>query len=863
MDDLGDRQRHLKRALEARWHEVEPAVESRTDAAAAPPGKPRLAYVSPMTSSRIGLTDQCSSLLLALAEHYRLTLVVDPVSQTTELPGQPPVAAVISAQEFAARAHEFDRVLYRVGNARTHAWQLPLIQRHPGTVVLDDVFLFDAVSGMQDKGLEPGALRRQLYDDHGYAALLRLEAAEADQGRQRLTDFPVNGAVIREAAGILVNSNQTRSLLKHWWGDALLSEVRVVPRPRVGPEAKPREEARQALAVGDETLVIVSVGAIAPARYPLELVQAFLNSSLGHHADNLLVLIGEPVPDDYASRLMEPLSDQPQGDRVRIVGDAKCETYRNWLGAADIAVQIGPSHADKWAAVIDAMAHGLAVVVDALGEDAELPQQAVELLAAGEVADSLGPAMQRLADDAVRRRQLGENAREWVARNLAPSAIADRYHDAIEDANEQSRRHRQARWHDQLAALPELRNAPVEDLPRLLARFAAEDPCAFAERPRILIDVSTIAWHDFHTGIQRVTRELAAYYLRNPPAGFRVELVRWVGDTLYLAQGFATQLLGLEAAPKNDAPAEPVAGDAYLTFEWAPPLVKQVDDVLRQMRQSGVRLYFTVHDLLPLDLPHCFPDGYQRDMREWFERISRLAHGITCVSRVVADDVRARLPSDAEPWVEHFHLGADFSTTQSQLRWSERARLSRLRSVAGPVWLMVGTLEPRKGHEQVLDAMQLLWDAGTDAHLVIVGKHGWNVDELASRLRRHPESGRRLHWFNKAGDAMLGWLYARCDAVVAASLAEGFGLPLVEAALHKKPVIARDIPVFREVAGSHARYFRAQKPEQLADFLSGWITDWRQGTVGTAAGLPILGWSQSAVWHQRLLLRDLDSSRAG
>ena len=57
------------------------------------------------------------------------------------------------------------------------------------------------------------------------------------------------------------------------------------------------------------------------------------------------------------------------------------------------------------------------------------------------------------------------------------------------------------------------------------------------------------------------------------------------------------------------------------------------------------------------------------------------------------------------------------------------------------------------------------------------------------------------------------------SSLIAASECEGFGLPLIEAARQGLPVIARDIPVFREVAGDHAFYYSAGRPEELADAL--------------------------------------------
>jgi glycosyltransferase involved in cell wall biosynthesis len=70
-------------------------------------------------------------------------------------------------------------------------------------------------------------------------------------------------------------------------------------------------------------------------------------------------------------------------------------------------------------------------------------------------------------------------------------------------------------------------------------------------------------------------------------------------------------------------------------------------------------------------------------------------------------------------------------------------------------------------------------------------------------------------------------------------------LPLIEAAQHGMPIIARDIPVFREVAGEHAFYFTGGAPEDLADAISAWLALRERGEAPSSRGMPWLSWAQS------------------
>lgn len=138
---------------------------------------------------------------------------------------------------------------------------------------------------------------------------------------------------------------------------------------------------------------------------------------------------------------------------------------------------------------------------------------------------------------------------------------------------------------------------------------------------------------------------------------------------------------------------------------------------------------------------------------------------------------------------------------------------------------MVGTVEPRKGHLQVLDALEELWSVGVDINLVIVGAEGWRhlpdemrrtIPYIVHRLRSHRERNTRLFWIEAASDEYLEEIFAASSCVIAASEGEGFGLPLIEAVRHRRPVIARDLAVFREAAGDKAMYYHGDHRDLVA-----------------------------------------------
>jgi glycosyltransferase involved in cell wall biosynthesis len=176
---------------------------------------------------------------------------------------------------------------------------------------------------------------------------------------------------------------------------------------------------------------------------------------------------------------------------------------------------------------------------------------------------------------------------------------------------------------------------------------------------------------------------------------------------------------------------------------------------------------------------------------------------------------------------------------------------------------MVGTIEPRKGYLPVLDAFDQLWGQGLDVNLIIVGAEGWRhlprdmrrtIPQILARVHSHCERGKRLFWLNGPSDEYLEKIYASSSCLIAASEGEGFGLPLIEAAQHGLPVIARDIPVFREVAGEHAFYFAAEKPD-LAQAIKEWLELYHKGKHPKSDAMPSITWTQSVERVKDILLR--------
>jgi len=366
-------------------------------------------------------------------------------------------------------------------------------------------------------------------------------------------------------------------------------------------------------------------------------------------------------------------------------------------------------------------------------------------------------------------------------------------------------------------------------------------------------DVSELAQHDHQTGIQRVVRSILVQLLANPPAGYSVEpvLAHRNEEGYYYARRFTQGFLGVAKGDTNadvDAPIEPHAGDIFLRMELQPDVVLLQADYYADLRSLGVKVFFGVHDLLPIWMPQYFPEGTEENHTRWLGRLAR-ADGLVCVSRSVADEVAQWLyeesPKRLRPLkLGWFHLGADLAGSMPSKGCPADAHHTLAALAACPSFLMVSTIEPRKGHAQTLAAFEQLWQQGANVNLVLVGRHGWHMEAFVDRLKNHPELGKHLHWPESVSDEYLDQIYAESTCLLAPSEGEGFGLPLIEAARHQLPIIARDLAVFREVAGDCATYFSGLEPAALASAVQKWLDLNARGRAPQSTHLPRQTWAQ-------------------
>ncbi len=231
----------------------------------------------------------------------------------------------------------------------------------------------------------------------------------------------------------------------------------------------------------------------------------------------------------------------------------------------------------------------------------------------------------------------------------------------------------------------------------------------------------------------------------------------------------------------------PEYGSVWLDLEpaWNDPAPR--GELLTRLAAEGVHSAVMVADVMPELHPEWFDPGQRRLFGEWLDAHLQSSGLFLCISQNTEADLREvarRRGHTRELDCEVIPLGAELPQV------ADSPQPPELPPGIGRFLLVVGTLEPRKNQQLVLDAFDRLAPRHDDLGLVLVGRQGWMVDELAERIRSHPLNGRRLAWPDAVSDDQLAWLYEHAFLTVAPSHYEGLGVPVMEALGHGSPTLA-------------------------------------------------------------------------
>ncbi len=245
-----------------------------------------------------------------------------------------------------------------------------------------------------------------------------------------------------------------------------------------------------------------------------------------------------------------------------------------------------------------------------------------------------------------------------------------------------------------------------------------------------------------------------------------------------------------------------------------------------------------VYDLVAFDRSLGAPRGASLE-RLTLPVATRRARRLLCISRATREELVARRPDVA---------GRAVVTPLAHAPLFDHARpdpaVARRYGLTRPFVLSAATLEPRKNLPRLIEAFAALPAGLREAHeLVLVGARGWGTGPLDDALRRHEGLVRAVGF---VPDDDLAALYAQAAVVAYPSLAEGFGLPVLEAMAAGAPVLTSNRSSLPEVGGDAARYVDPFDVASIRDGLAAVLTDPGDMAQRSRARAACFSWKRTA-----------------
>jgi glycosyltransferase involved in cell wall biosynthesis len=342
---------------------------------------------------------------------------------------------------------------------------------------------------------------------------------------------------------------------------------------------------------------------------------------------------------------------------------------------------------------------------------------------------------------------------------------------------------------------------------------------------RLFLDISRLvfgAWRTVPTGIDRVEIAYVRHWLANDPDRVTFLLRGPIGAPVAvptslvedLVEAVEARRLGQAGCDDAGKSAARLARSAIMRLSLGRGL-SQVSRILNQpgprvyllvshlwadrpgpiaaLKRRGVKFVPLVHDLIPASHPeYASPSGAKRHLLR-VNSFAGLADGIIANSSATAQALLPHLSQGAdEPRVITAPLGIDTPLPDPHYPVP-----------AGPYFVCIGTIEPRKNHLLLLNLWRdLAQRLGADTpKLLLIGRRGWENENILDMLDRCPALVGKVREYSKLPDNVVAKLLQGARALLFPSFIEGYGLPLAEALALGVPAICSDLPALREVGG--------------------------------------------------------------
>ncbi len=242
-------------------------------------------------------------------------------------------------------------------------------------------------------------------------------------------------------------------------------------------------------------------------------------------------------------------------------------------------------------------------------------------------------------------------------------------------------------------------------------------------------------------------------------------------------------------------------GTGDVMVQVSPHHLTRTAQTRRILDRENARFVCMVHDLIPIEYPEYARPGGSTLHEARMRTVAELADAVIVNSSATGKSFKHWVESQGgrPPPIQVALLGTEAIAQAEPRRYAD----------SKPYFVCLGTIEPRKNHLLLLQLWRSMAEslpADEIPRLLVIGRRGWENEQIIDMLERCPSLGPVLDEVNGCGDRDLAAAIRGARALLMPSFAEGFGMPVAEALSVGTPVIASDIEAHREIGGRAPDY---------------------------------------------------------
>jgi len=377
-------------------------------------------------------------------------------------------------------------------------------------------------------------------------------------------------------------------------------------------------------------------------------------------------------------------------------------------------------------------------------------------------------------------------------------------------------------------------NRPIKTLPEMIFRYQVLQPVSART---IYCDVSGIFNVPFLDGTRRVGKYFIQNLLNMHDSNYRVIPVFWDGKT-YVDNRKMQKVFKLFTRRRFEW--NPKQND--LLFIQTMEAVTQIGPTKFKKIKDRVAIVTFIHDILPIREPGWFTTRMVNTFIRNLDLALENSRLLIVSSQVVESDLRAlTAPSKTRkkiPAIERVNIS---SVAQ---KFANKQRVPKVILPEAPlVILLISTIEPRKGYDELITAASKAFLAGINLKFIIVGRLGWVSETFRKNFNEFVQTFTdEIQWYENATDEEISEFASEADIFLSPTRGEGFGIPVTEALIAGLPTLVRDIPVYQELySGVVAMYGEGadfpdlhgalMNTEKLYEIASTRISEYKPGDV--------------------------------